>query len=49
MYKIKIYAKNWKLIGKDYFRGDRQAAELFAEKMRDELDPAGYFEVSKIR
>jgi len=49
MWKIKVYTKNWKLIGKEYFEGDRQQAELFAEKMRDELLPDGYFEISKIR
>ena len=49
MFEIRIYTKSWGMIKKDYCRGDRQHAELYAEKMRDELDPSGYFEIERVR
>lgn len=48
VYKIEVFNKNWQRLEKEYAEEiDRQAAELRAERLKDELG-GEYFDVTVI-
>lgn len=50
MWEIKIYDQYFRLVHVEIrsLHRDRQAAELLAEKIRDEICPSGTFELNRI-